>query len=149
MNGRTINSCASSLGFSDSYSAKHNQTNYYEITKSGLIPYQNILHVNVNCLQESKSTFELTGIALANHEIMVTINNQTFYGISNNQGYFSIPIILNSPLALGTQVLVNCAGCIQFNGNLIGANPINSGLLFEDDANFGILPDGYTGCYQL
>ena len=149
MNGKTLNSCAGSLSFSDSYSARHDQTNYYEITKSGLIPYQNILHVNVNCLQESKSTFDLTGIALANHEIIATINNQIFYGLSNSQGYFSIPIILNSPLALGAQILVNCVGCIQFNGNLIGANPIDSGLLFEDDADFGILPDGYTGNYQL
>ena len=149
LNNSTIRSCANSANFAFTYATKHNEVNYYQITKSGLIPYQNILHVNLNCLQQSKLTFNLTGTTLANHEIIATINNQTYYGISNNQGYFSIPIISNSPLTLGTEVLVNCSGCMQFKGKLVGDNPINSGILFEGSAPFGILPDGYSGTYKL
>ncbi|MBO7043454.1 hypothetical protein J6W34_02785 [bacterium] len=124
--------------------------NYYVITKQGLIPYENVLHVNVNCLQDTSNTFNLTGTALANHDVVATINGQTYYGISNSQGYFNIPVTVSSPLTLGTQIQVDCEGCLAYNGYLLGANPINSGLLFQfDGANFGILPDGYTGTYEL
>ena len=141
--------CSQSLNIGETYASQHNQTNYYEVTQSGLVPYQNILEVNVNCLQESKNSFNLTGIALANHNITVTIDGKNFYGISNNEGYFTIPVVFNKPLALGTNVSVHCMGVLEFNSQLIGANPINSGLLFEIGANFGFLADGYTGTYQL
>ncbi|MBR4486004.1 hypothetical protein IKS57_01355 [bacterium] len=141
--------CSISLNLAKTYDSQNNLTNYYEITKFGLVPYQNIMHVNVNCLQDDKTSFNLTGITLANHGVIATINNQTFYNVSNSQGYFSIPVAFSYPLALGTEVSVNCSGCLQYNTKLVGDNPINSGLLFQVGANFGFLPDGYTGCYQL
>ncbi|MBQ5543664.1 MAG: transglutaminase domain-containing protein, partial [Mycoplasmataceae bacterium] len=141
--------CSQSLNIGETYASEHNETNYYEVTKSGLVPYQNVLQVNVNCLQDSENAFNLTGVALANHGIVAIINGQKFYGISNSEGYFSIPIVFSKPLALGTAVTVHCMGCLDFSSQLVGANPINSGLLFQIGANFGFLPDGYTGCYQL
>ena len=150
INGSTLSECGFSLGFKDSYLSQHNEMNYYEITQDGLIPYQNVLHVNVNCLQDTSNKFNLTGTALVNHVVTVTINDQFYYGLSNSNGYFSIPITTSSVLQLGTKVQVNCEGCLAYNGYLLGANPINSGLLFQfNNANFGILPDGYTGTYQL
>ena len=141
--------CSISLNLAKTYDSQNNLTNYYEITKFGLVPYQNIMHVNVNCLQDDKTSFNLTGITLANHRVIATINNKAFYDVSNSQGYFSIPVAFSYPLALGTEVSVNCSGCLQYNTKLVGDNPINSGLLFQVGANFGFLPDGYTGCYQL
>ena len=150
INGSTLGECGFSLGFKDSYLSQHNEMNYYEITQDGLIPYQNVLHVNINCLQDTSNTFNLTGTALANHVVTVLINNQLYECLSNSDGYFSIPITTSSPLTLGTKVQVSCEGCLAYNGYLLGANPINSGLLFQfNNANFGILPDGYTGTYQL
>ena len=150
INGNTLSECGLSLGFKDSYLSQHNEMNYYVITKQGLIPYENVLHVNINCLQDTTNTFNLTGTALANHDVIALIDGQIYYGISNDQGYFSIPVTVSSPLDLGTKIQVDCEGCLPYNGYLLGANPINSGLLFQfDGANFGILPDGYTGTYQL
>ncbi|MBQ5492630.1 MAG: hypothetical protein IIT78_01985 [Mycoplasmataceae bacterium] len=144
-----LSNCAISQYFCYDYSSNNGTTNKFIVTQDGLIPYQSVMHVNVNCLQENVTNFNLTGIALADHIITATINGQSYQALSNNNGQFSIPISTNSPLSLGTNVTVTCSGCLTYTGQLIGDNPINSGILFECGGDFGILPDGYTGTYQL
>ena len=144
-----LSSCATSQYFSCNYQSNNDGINYFIVTQNGFIPYQNIMHVNVNCLQENVTNFNLTGTALANHIITATIDGKSYEALSNSNGEFSIPITPSSPIALGTSVSVSCSGCVTYNSKLVGMNPLNSGLLFEDGADFGILPDGYSGNYQL
>ncbi|MBQ5492495.1 MAG: leucine-rich repeat protein, partial [Mycoplasmataceae bacterium] len=141
--------CGISQYFSYDYNSMNDQIDYFIITQNGFIPYQNLMHVNVNCLQENVKDFVLTGTALANHLVSATINGTTYKALSNSNGQFSIAISPSSPIALGTTVYVQCQGCLTYVNSLVGKNPLNAGFLFEDGNNFGILPDGYTGNFQL
>ena len=144
-----LSSCGIGQFFCCNYQSNNGGTNDFIVTQNGFIPYQNTMHVNVNCLQKNVKDFNLTGIALANHIITATINGQSYQAESNNDGNFSIAITPSSPIALGTSISVSCNGCVTYKNQLVGMNPLNSGFLFQDGGNFGILPDGYTGCYQL
>ena len=144
-----LSSCGIGQFFCCNYQSNNNRSNDFIVTQNGLIPYENIMHVNVDCLQENVTDFDLTGTALANHIITATINGQSYQSESNNEGNFSIQITPSSPVSLGTGVSVSCKGCVTYNNKLVGMNPLNSGFLFEDGGDFGILPDGYSGTYQL
>ena len=149
INNANLSSCGISQYFCCNYQSNNGGTNDFIITQNGFIPYQNVMHVNVNCLQENVKNFNLTGTALADHIVTATIDGKSYEALSNSDGEFSILITPSSPIALGTNVTVTCNGCLTYSSKLVGANPINSGFLFEDGADFGILPDGYTGTYKL
>ena len=146
-----INDCGISQFFSGDYNSVNDQIDYFIVTQNGFIPYQPVIHVNINCLQQNVTNFNLTGTALANHIVTATIDKKSYEALSNSDGEFSIPITSSSPIALGSSVYVTCKGCLTYINSLVGKNPLNAGFLFEDGTNaeFGILPDGYTGNFKL
>ncbi|MGL5821490.1 MAG: hypothetical protein ACRCYE_07645, partial [Sarcina sp.] len=101
---------------------------YFEITKNGLVDVTNKF-IKVNPITQSetsgnKTTAIVSGIANKNEKVTVEVNGQTFEGMSDSNGAFSIPITTTKDFTDSTQVTIEANGFINtivnpdLNGNI-------------------------------
>ena len=134
----------------NSTSWQNGETTSFMVTQNGLIPYQNITHIQNNILvHNADKDYEVQGTTLANHNVSIQVGNSPIQNVQSNiNGVFKFKVPKTT--TLNTLVKVKVDGCYESNFKLIGANPVKSALLFEIGANkFGLSPNGYDGKFEI
>lgn len=159
-NSRPLNYLNTYYNLSQSYTQRYDGVDYFMITLQGLQPYVNVTHVDpIQVLSPNVSeyqSFNITGTTIANTKVNINIFDHIFSGTSNDQGHFNVHVNFNHDLALTlsskTSVLVSAAGTLPVTTHLLGANPINAGILFnigKSKKHMVILLNGEAGRLQL
>lgn len=129
----------------------------FMVTPDGFVPYQTITTLHQNVLNSKASEpITVTGHSLANHKVEISYGKTNLTVNSDANGNFSFKIPNTTPI--NTIVNVSCQGTVPTSFKLIGANPIQSALMFnisykpvgiQNYVQFGICPDGYNNTFQL
>ena len=150
INGNNYNQFNIFYQVGNSVSWQNGLTSSFIVTENGLIPYQNITHIQNNILVSNAThDYSVKGITLANHIVEVQVGSGKVQTVqSNMDGIFQFSVPQNTPL--NTMVKVNVEGCNESEFKLIGANPKKSALFLNINWNkFGISPDGYSQSFKI
>ncbi|MGL5766336.1 MAG: hypothetical protein ACRCX8_11915 [Sarcina sp.] len=87
---------------------QNNKLNYYEITKTGLVPYTPKLNVNPFDVLAGQNVKQgaITGTAAPNSQVEAQLDGKTFTATANAKGEFSIDISSNTPFTPTTEIKV-------------------------------------------